>query len=68
MPAHDDNQATAAILRGVGDQENVARLPHCFVRLRFRLRDPATADSEALTAHPASRTRRSAPGTGRRCR
>ncbi|MFF0117522.1 PTS transporter subunit EIIB [Streptomyces prasinus] len=50
MPAHDDNQATAAILRGVGGQENVARLPHCFVRLRFRLRDPATADMSPIAA------------------
>ncbi|MFI1507505.1 PTS transporter subunit EIIB [Streptomyces sp. NPDC020597] len=53
MPAHDDDQGAAAILRGVGGQENVTRLTHCFVRLRFHLRDPAAADIEALTAHPA---------------
>ncbi|GKQ39418.1 PTS transporter subunit EIIB [Streptomyces sp. A012304] len=40
------------ILRGVGGRENVTRLTHCFVRLRFRLRDPAAADIDALRAHP----------------
>ncbi|WP_416979657.1 PTS transporter subunit EIIB [Streptomyces sp. T028] len=53
MPAPSDDQAAAAILRAVGGQENVTRLTHCFVRLRFRLRDPEAADIEALTAHPA---------------
>ncbi|MEU9456604.1 PTS transporter subunit EIIB [Streptomyces sp. NPDC048277] len=52
MPAPSDDRAAAAILRAVGGRENVTRLTHCFVRLRFRLRDPALADVEALTAHP----------------
>ncbi|MCG7202274.1 PTS transporter subunit EIIB [Streptomyces arenae] len=51
MPAPNDGQTAAAILQGVGGQENVTRLTHCFVRLRFRLRDPAAADIETLTAH-----------------
>ena len=46
--AHDAD----VILREVGGRENVTRLTHCFVRLRFRLRDPAAADIDALRAHP----------------
>ncbi|AXG76612.1 PTS transporter subunit EIIB [Streptomyces paludis] len=41
-----------AILRGVGGRENVTRLTHCFVRLRFRLSDPDATDLDALRAHP----------------
>jgi hypothetical protein len=52
MPTPDDDQAAAAILEAVGSEENVTRLTHCFVRLRFRLRDPAAADIDALRAHP----------------
>jgi phosphotransferase system IIB component len=46
--AHDAD----VILREVGGRENVTRLTHCFVRLRFRLLDPAAADIDALRAHP----------------
>ncbi|MFF5367404.1 PTS transporter subunit EIIB [Streptomyces sp. NPDC013187] len=46
--AHDAD----VILREVGGRENVTLLTHCFVRLRFRLRDPAAADIDALRAHP----------------
>ncbi|AXE86595.1 PTS transporter subunit EIIB [Streptomyces sp. Go-475] len=48
----DGDHAADAILRGVGGRENVTRLTHCFVRLRFRLRDPAAADLDALATHP----------------
>ncbi|MET8976320.1 PTS transporter subunit EIIB [Streptomyces sp. NPDC004539] len=48
----DDAETAAALLRAVGGRENVTGLTHCFVRLRFRLRDPAAADVETLTAHP----------------
>lgn len=44
--------AASAILSAVGGRENVAGLTHCFVRLRFRLRDAAAADLDALGAHP----------------
>jgi PTS system beta-glucosides-specific IIC component len=47
-----DDRTAAAILAGVGGQENVTRLTHCFVRLRFQLRDPAVTDVESLSAHP----------------
>ena len=50
MPS--DARDADAILREVGGRKNVSRLTHCFVRLRFRLRDPAAADIDALRAHP----------------
>ncbi|MEU3935937.1 PTS transporter subunit EIIB [Streptomyces sp. NPDC029044] len=50
MPS--DVPVADAILREVGGRENVTRLTHCFVRLRFRLRDPAAVDIDALRAHP----------------
>lgn len=52
MPAPSGEREAGAILRGVGGRENVTRLTHCFVRLRFRLLDPAAADLDALRAHP----------------
>ncbi|NNN36696.1 PTS transporter subunit EIIB [Streptomyces sp. S3(2020)] len=53
MPTPDGgDRAAAEILRAVGGQENVTLLTHCFVRLRFRLRDPQAADIETLSAHP----------------
>ena len=52
LPEPSGDQAATEILRSVGGQENVTRLTHCFVRLRFRLRDPGAADIEAISAHP----------------
>ncbi len=52
MSASDGAHAADAILHGVGGRENVTRLTHCFVPLRFRLRDAAAADIDALGSHP----------------
>lgn len=52
MPASDGEAAADTILRCAGGAGNVTRLTHCFVRLRFRLRDPEAADLDALRAHP----------------
>ena len=40
------------VLALVGGAENVAALTHCWVRLRFTLRDDAAADEAALGALP----------------
>ncbi|MHB9863689.1 PTS transporter subunit EIIB [Streptomyces sp. YIM S03343] len=52
MPALDGEPAAETFLRYVGGTANVTRLTHCFVRLRFRLRDAEAADLDALGAHP----------------
>ncbi|MEU6539956.1 PTS transporter subunit EIIB [Streptomyces sp. NPDC047000] len=52
MPAPDGEAPADLILRCAGGPGNVTRLTHCFVRLRFRLRDPAAADLDTLRAHP----------------
>ncbi|MEV7972035.1 beta-glucoside-specific PTS transporter subunit IIABC [Cellulomonas sp. NPDC089187] len=36
------------VLRGVGGKENVASVVHCATRLRFRLKDRALADKDAV--------------------
>lgn len=45
-----DAGLAADILRLLGGPVNVTALTHCFVRLRFELRDRAEADGDALGA------------------
>lgn len=43
-------QLAQDILRLVGGKENIHEVTHCFTRLRFRLKDAAKADKDALKA------------------
>lgn len=46
----DYQTTTEQILECVGGQENVAQVGHCMTRLRFNLRDEATAQTENIKA------------------
>lgn len=48
MPKKDYAALAAFILEHVGGKENVVSLTHCVTRLRFRLKDEAKADTQAL--------------------
>lgn len=48
MPKKDYAALAAFILDHVGGKENVLSLTHCVTRLRFRLKDEAKADTQAL--------------------
>lgn len=45
-------ELAAAIIKGVGGQENVSQFEHCSTRLRFTLIDPAKAKRDELKAIP----------------
>ncbi len=45
-------ELAAAIIKGVGGQENVSQFEHCSTRLRFTLVDPAKAKRDELKAIP----------------
>ncbi|MGF1747517.1 MULTISPECIES: PTS trehalose transporter subunit IIBC [Vibrio] len=48
--SHIAKQDVAAIIDGVGGQENIASVSHCLTRLRFVLNDTDKADKRALEA------------------
>lgn len=48
MPSVDYRTLAGDILQSVGGEENVASLAHCATRLRFKLKDAAKADKQAV--------------------
>ena len=48
----DYGKTAAAVLQGVGGEENVAQVAHCATRLRFTLRDNNLADVQAIRNTP----------------
>ena len=48
----DYSKTAAAVLKGVGGEENVSSLVHCATRLRFVIRDDAKIDKAAVKAAP----------------
>jgi PTS system beta-glucosides-specific IIC component len=48
----DYSKTAAAVLRGVGSEENVQSLVHCATRLRFVVRDDSKVDKTAVKAAP----------------
>jgi PTS system beta-glucosides-specific IIC component len=48
----DYSKTAAAVLKGVGGEENVSSLVHCATRLRFVVRDDAKVDKAAVKAAP----------------
>jgi len=52
MRPMDYSKTAAAVLKGVGGEENVQSLVHCATRLRFVIRDDAKVDKAAVKATP----------------
>ena len=48
----DYSKTAAAVLKGVGGEENVQSLVHCATRLRFVIKDDAKVDKAAVKASP----------------
>ena len=48
----DYSKTAAAVLKGVGGEENVSSLVHCATRLRFVIKDDAKVDKAAVKAAP----------------
>jgi PTS system beta-glucosides-specific IIC component len=48
----DYSKTAAAVLKGVGGEENVSSLVHCATRLRFVIKDDAKVDKAAVKAVP----------------
>ncbi|TFD48374.1 PTS beta-glucoside transporter subunit IIBCA [Cryobacterium frigoriphilum] len=48
----DYSKTAAAVLKGVGGEDNVLSLVHCATRLRFVIRDDAKVDKAAVKAAP----------------
>ncbi|MEC5150641.1 beta-glucoside-specific PTS transporter subunit IIABC [Cryobacterium sp. GrIS_2_6] len=48
----DYSKTAAAVLKGVGGEENVQSLVHCATRLRFVIKDDAKVDKVAVKATP----------------
>lgn len=48
----DYSKTAAAVLKGVGGEENVQSLVHCATRLRFVIKDDAKIDKAAVKASP----------------
>jgi PTS system beta-glucosides-specific IIC component len=48
----DYSKTAAAVLKGVGGEENVSSLVHCATRLRFVIKDDAMVDKAAVKATP----------------
>ena len=46
----DYSKTAAAVLKGVGGEENVSSLVHCATRLRFVIKDDAKVDKAAVKA------------------
>lgn len=44
----DFTQLAQGILDNIGGKENIASITHCATRLRFKLKDPAKADKQAV--------------------
>ena len=52
MPSVDYRSLAGDVLEKVGGEANVASLTHCATRLRFRLKDTAKADKQAVERIP----------------
>src|SRR6187397_2888913 len=48
----DYSKTAAAVLKGVGGEENVSSLVHCATRLRFVIKDDAKVDKAAVKSTP----------------
>jgi PTS system beta-glucosides-specific IIC component len=48
----DYSKTAAAVLRGVGGEENVSSVVHCATRLRFVIKDDSKIDKAAVKASP----------------
>ena len=52
MTRMDYSKTAAAVLKGVGGEENVSSLVHCATRLRFVIKDDAKVDKAAVKGTP----------------
>lgn len=58
----DYGKTAAAVLQGVGGEENISQVAHCATRLRFTLRDTSKANVQAIRNTPGVVTTAEAGG------